>query len=381
MVDLPIDVVQSIMDFNSQEAGEVYKYYTIISNNENICYKDTADSEQQIVLLTLKDEHEATNGGIRGEDQMEAIDTVKCNQNVKIIKLDECKILLTTDEDENFETIEPHLITTTDVEINENTDIKTDNSYEIIELVDGMVEDTEGMNVYYCNVESPQEMKKEKKYICTYEDCDKAYSNPTHFNVHIRSHSRPFKCPAEDCNKSFATNYSLKSHFRTHTGEKPYNCPMCSKQFKTTGDLQKHVRIHTGERPFMCPIAGCGKSFTTSNIRKVHIRSHTGERPYVCTEPHCKKAFSSATNYKNHLRIHSGEKPYVCSIEGCNKRFTEYSSLYKHNMAHQTQRPFECNFEGCMQKFKQESALNLHKRVKHKVIVGRDGTEIVVDLV
>lgn len=148
----------------------------------------------------------------------------------------------------------------------------------------------------------------------------------------------------------------------------------------------------------MCPIAGCGKSFTTSNIRKVHIRSHTGERPYVCTEPHCKKAFSSATNYKNHLRIHSGEKPYVCSIEvsvvfihelnlsqlfsqGCNKRFTEYSSLYKHNMAHQTQRPFECNFEGCMQKFKQESALNLHKRVKHKVIVGRDGTEIVVDLV
>lgn len=122
---LKISYTFCILDFNSQEAGKVYKYYTIISNNENICYKDTADSEQQIVLLTLKDEHEATNGGIGGEDQMEAIDTVKCNQNVKIIKLDECKILLTTDEDENFETIEPHLITTTDVEINENTDIKT----------------------------------------------------------------------------------------------------------------------------------------------------------------------------------------------------------------------------------------------------------------
>jgi uncharacterized Zn-finger protein len=133
-----------------------------------------------------------------------------------------------------------------------------------------------------------------------------------------------------------------------------------------------------GEKPFECPIEGCGKSFTTSNIRKVHIRSHTGERPYSCNYPNCGKAFTSSTNYKNHLRIHSGEKPYVCNVEGCGKRFTEYSSLYKHNAVHQPVRPHMCIF--CGQRFKQESALNFHKRLKHNVVVTKDGTEIIVKI-
>lgn len=411
------------------EAGtssETYEYYAIINNYDNEEGSDKNKVQNQIIYLTFGenavDESESISEGtcegneiserLFNEDQEKLLDEVNMGNlednessinglqyndlgsfgsNVKIITMTDGTMYLATGEDEAFDAIEPHLLTTEENEIHptlnieDNGEIKSEENsglnYKIVQLV---TDSTMEINFDQANINSSEDkkqnaVKKERKYKCAYKNCDKTYSTLYHLTVHLRSHMdvKPYECTMEGCDKKFSTNYSLKAHQRTHTGEKPYGCSTCNKHFKTSGDLQKHIRIHTGEKPFYCPVEGCGKSFTTSNIRKVHIRSHTGERPYTCQYPNCGKAFSSSTNYKNHIRIHSGEKPYVCSIEGCNKRFTEYSSLYKHNMVHQQNRPFTCAY--CDQKFKQESAMNLHKRVQHNIILASDGTEIVVD--
>ncbi|XP_050299943.1 zinc finger protein 143-like [Anthonomus grandis grandis] len=215
------------------------------------------------------------------------------------------------------------------------------------------------------------------EFKCLYKGCEKRYATSNHLSIHLRQHvkGKTYACPFEGCGKKFATNYSLTAHGRTHTGEKPYVCLDCGKSFKTSGDLMKHKRTHTGEKPFKCPIEGCDKSFTTSNIRKVHVRSHTGERPYVCDYPNCGKAFAASTNYKNHARIHSGEKPYACNVEGCEKKFTEYSSLYKHQAVHQnSERSFECEY--CKAKLKSEHTLNVHRKVKHGILVTMAGIQV-----
>ncbi|EFA01662.1 zinc finger protein 143 [Tribolium castaneum] len=323
-----------------------------------------------------------------GLDNMNDSSTSFSETDLKLITLGDGRIFVTTDNNLQslqtqsmmVETPEETETMTESAQLSNEEESSVDNSdvnYQLLQLEDG----SQAIFTLY-KIKNNEDVKDEppkkvKKYQCPHESCDKVYATSYHLTVHIRSHTdcKPYPCSIEGCEKKFATNYSLKAHIRTHTGEKPYACSVCTKQFKTSGDLQKHLRIHTGEKPFECPIEGCGRSFTTSNIRKVHIRSHTGERPYICD---CGKAFTSSTNYKNHLRIHSGEKPYVCTVEGCGKRFTEYSSLYKHNAVHMPVRPHMCIF--CGQRFKQESALNLHKRLKHNVVVTKDGTEIIVKI-
>ncbi|CAH0560905.1 unnamed protein product [Brassicogethes aeneus] len=364
--------------------SELYKYYTIINEDETLINQD-GENGQQIVLLSLENENveqEASNEAFINVSDIGLNENqagINYETKMKIIKLEDGSMYLATLAD-NTETIKPEIITseTETTEFLEDTMEMNDNAEENYEIINP--EGLDEIQVYY--FEQPEESETEKKYACPYDDCDKSFTKPRYLNMHMRNHlqKKPFECPINNCGKSFTTNYSRKTHIRTHTGEKPYGCVMCLKQFKAVGDLQNHIRIHTGEKPFVCPIAGCGKSFSTSNIRKVHVRSHTGERPYACTEPNCGKAFSSATNYKNHLRIHSGEKPFACRVEGCNKRFTEYSSLYKHKTAHLVERPYECEFEGCEKKFKVESALTLHQKLKHKLIMTKLGTAIIVNV-
>jgi uncharacterized C2H2 Zn-finger protein len=386
------------------EEEPTYQYFTIKSEEENFVGisdilnlpsvpEDNSINNKQIFYLTFDNSNEESVKEaalqVQVDNTQDSIDeSVSYNEtDVKLITLEDGRIFMTTDE--NFDDIQTSLLIgsseeqeSTDASQLSNEEESVDNAdinYQLLELDDGS---QAIITLYKIKNDTPKEEppKKVKRFQCNYEGCEKVYATSYHLTVHMRSHTdcKPYQCAIDGCEKRFSTNYSLKAHIRTHTGEKPYGCSLCIKQFKTSGDLQKHIRIHTGEKPFECPIEGCGKSFTTSNIRKVHIRSHTGERPYSCNYPNCGKAFTSSTNYKNHLRIHSGEKPYVCNVEGCGKRFTEYSSLYKHNAVHQPVRPHMCIF--CGQRFKQESALNFHKRLKHNVVVTKDGTEIIVKI-
>ncbi|XP_044254013.1 zinc finger protein 143-like [Tribolium madens] len=350
-------------------------------NNKEIFYL-TFDNNELVQEDPNPDD--SLQGGVM--DNMNDSSSTFNGTDFKLITLGDGRMFVTTDN--NLESLQTQSLIVETPEETEtitesgqlsNEEESVDNSdvnYQLLQLDDGS---QAIITLYKIKSDEVKEEppKQVKKFQCQFEGCDKVYATSYHLTVHMRSHTdcKPYPCSIDGCEKKFSTNYSLKSHIRTHTGEKPYACSVCTKQFKTSGDLQKHMRIHTGEKPFECPIEGCGRSFTTSNIRKVHIRSHTGERPYICD---CGKAFTSSTNYKNHLRIHSGEKPYVCTVEGCGKRFTEYSSLYKHNAVHMPVRPHMCIF--CGQRFKQESALNLHKRLKHNVVVTKDGTEIIVKI-
>ncbi|CAH1123629.1 unnamed protein product [Ceutorhynchus assimilis] len=332
----------------NQEEGIIYLTIEEDNSTENVCQKEEDPPISYLVQNeAVLDTPTVFNSGIK-------IITIGDEQYFYIPNADEYNIQEATNEScliETDRTLEEYIpLSIKQEEHSDNTIVK----YEMIMVNNDIDKDTE--------VET-------KTFNCLYKGCERVYSTSQGLTAHMRHHmnSKTFFCCYDGCNKKFSTNYSLTAHFRTHTGEKPYVCQYCEKGFKTSGDHMKHIRTHTGEKPFLCPIPNCGKSFTTSNIRKVHVRSHTGERPYVCDYPNCSKAFASSTNFKNHARIHSGEKPFVCSVSGCEKKFTEYSSLYKHQAVHETNKPFECDY--CKQKFKTDYSRNLHRKVKHGVLV------------
>ena len=70
-----------------------------------------------------------------------------------------------------------------------------------------------------------------KKYMCTFENCGKAYNRPSLLEQHLRSHSndRPFKCTIENCDKSFLRKSHLEAHIVSHSDDKPYHCSICGK--------------------------------------------------------------------------------------------------------------------------------------------------------
>lgn len=103
-------------------------------------------------------------------------------------------------------------------------------------------------------------------------------------------------------------------------------CLYCDQVFKQPTHLEVHTRSHIGYKPYKCKF--CGKRFTQGGNLRTHEKLHTGLRPYECNI--CKRKFSRKGNLSAHMFTHNDMKPFVCKLENCNKRFTQLGNMKAH---------------------------------------------------
>ncbi|CCC10751.1 hypothetical protein SMACR_04411 [Sordaria macrospora] len=128
-------------------------------------------------------------------------------------------------------------------------------------------------------VQQPADKQKRKRYECQIEGCNKKFSQKTHRDTHVRSHTgdRPYVCPIPGCGGRFTQAGNLKTHKRRHTGERPYRCEVCDKGFVQRGDVKAHMKTHLGTKAFLCRLDNCHKQFTQRGNLKYHQNKYHNE--------------------------------------------------------------------------------------------------------
>ncbi|PSK57768.1 Transcription factor IIIA [Elsinoe australis] len=172
--------------------------------------------------------------------------------------------------------------------------------------------------------------RREKKFVCDYPNCGKAYTRPVRLSEHQRSHTneRPFVCTAEKCGKAFLRESHLKAHIKSHHEDlRDYICdwPDCGKGFATGQRLREHKKRH--EEREQCKCTTCGQFFRKQETLDRHMSSvHTTDPGYICdhivnedTDQACGLKFNKYPALRQHRdRAHSGYKYFChdCSPEG-----------------------------------------------------------------
>ena len=166
---------------------------------------------------------------------------------------------------------------------------------------------------------------KVRPYVCTYEGCNKAYSNSSQLLQHSRLHTggKPYQCSF--CDKSFTFASEHKEHVKdVHTNPNSHRCSYCHKVYTTEEELSLHK---TKEHRVECEI--CNKTFSRLAYLEVHVKVHEGEGKFNCST--CFKSFDNESNYRQHIKIHPDYKPYACQV--CSISFSHPSNLINHQKA------------------------------------------------
>ena len=83
-----------------------------------------------------------------------------------------------------------------------------------------------------------------KSFICTFEECEEAYSQKINLQRHISSFHEKIKafkcakCPADFVRKEDFRRHKARKH---GTQEKIFECDECNTKFKTKEYLKKHI--------------------------------------------------------------------------------------------------------------------------------------------
>lgn len=175
---------------------------------------------------------------------------------------------------------------------------------------------------------------REKKYKCTFADCDKAFDRPIRLQSHINSHTgtRPHLCSEDGCDKSFVKPEHLNRHMKEKHSDQSFVCDYqvhrddigtlgpCDKVFESSTKLKRHRAVHEQKEDTTCSWEGCGKVFRKQETLQRHIKSvHLGEDSFMCSRESadgeaCGQCFATVSQLKSHhLREHDVPK-YVCEL-------------------------------------------------------------------
>jgi general transcription factor IIIA len=229
----------------------------------------------------------------------------------------------------------------------------------------------------------------ERPYVCTYEDCDKAYLTDKHLQTHIKgshTHERSYHCDWEGCSKSFLTSTRLKRHKEAHKGHERFRCtayPPCNQTFRKHQTLQRHIRSeHLELAPYPCtyidPVTGepCNAGFDGAvGLRKHEERVH-GAAQFFC--PEClvpgtfgldgtpiHLGFTTETQLQSHVKKEHANCPF------CDLKCSSQRELQNHIDSQHSGKPLEerkkilCTYLGCSKKFTKPGNLKIHIRTAH----------------
>ncbi|WVQ75651.1 hypothetical protein IAR50_005280 [Cryptococcus sp. DSM 104548] len=155
---------------------------------------------------------------------------------------------------------------------------------------------------------------------------------------------KKFKCTHEGCDKAYTKPSRLAEHEMTHRGERPYKCLECDQAYFREDHLKAHARTHlkVEVKPFPCTEQGCTQSFWTPSKLKRHLEVHGKERTYQCD--HCDAMFNKHILLREHVvvaHMPAGTKPFICSHDDCSASFSMKAHLKTHEKTHDPKR-FTC---------------------------------------
>jgi Zinc finger, C2H2 type/C2H2-type zinc finger/Zinc-finger of C2H2 type len=192
---------------------------------------------------------------------------------------------------------------------------------------------------YKLRVHMETHAENNAKFICGFENCNKAFKSKIGLREHAAKHTGEYKFTCKDCDKKFLLRSYFVAHQRIHFNakQKKFPCSLCSKTFKSKQNLIDHENCHLGLKFFKCEI--CEKSYTTKTHLDIHLKSHNQIDRFMCTV--CNKFFKSKNYLKTHIKTHFDElKNYSCGY--CGKKFIQMSDLKIHTRIHTNERSFVC---------------------------------------